>query len=80
MLNGSNKGKKFVKMIEDMVAKKCTIHSVSASLLSETIYLLRKNQPNKCPEWVEGIGDCKLDSCEFCRTEECIDALESNVR
>lgn len=29
MLNGSSKGKKFVKMIEDIFAKKCTTHSVS---------------------------------------------------
>lgn len=30
MLNGSSKAKKFVKMIEDIVAKKRTIHSVSS--------------------------------------------------
>ena len=51
----------------------------SASLLVETIFLLRKNQPNKCPEWIKDIGDCKQSTCEFCRIEKCIDALENNA-
>ena len=44
MLNGSSKGKKFVKMIENMVAKKCTIHSVSNRLIPKGWYVHEAGQ------------------------------------
>ena len=48
--------------------------------LKETIYLLRKNQPNNCSKWEEDIGDCKNTNCEFCRIENHIDELERNFK
>ena len=47
--------------------------------LQEVIYLLAKTQLDSCPRWVEGIGDCKLDKCEFCRVQKCIDYFESEL-
>lgn len=51
--------------------------NISVSIQSEIIFLLRKNQPNNCNNWIEGIGDCMKDGCEFCRIEKCINAIES---
>ena len=47
---------------------------------NETIFSLRKSQPNSCYEWKEGIGDCGNLECPFCRIEKCINALECNDR
>jgi hypothetical protein len=52
--------------------------NVRRSLLDEAIYLLRISQPENCSKWVEGIGDCGKESCNFCRIEKCITELESN--
>ena len=60
--------------------QQCAIHDVSESLLREAIYLLTVKQPDNCPNWIEGVGDCKQTECEFCRIQRCIDELESNVR
>jgi hypothetical protein len=60
--------------------KNCSIPDVSESLLRETIYLLSIKQPDSCPNWIEGVGDCNKPECEFCRIQRCIDELESNVR
>jgi hypothetical protein len=53
---------------------------VMLSLLRETIYLLSIKQPDNCPNWIEGEGDCNKPECEFCRIKICIDELECNVR
>ncbi len=71
MLNGSSKGKKFVKIIENMVAKKCTIHSVSNRFSDPKFIdnvclsyrhdfgLLNEDEQNKvrfeCKEWMRAI-------------------------
>lgn len=71
MLNGSSKGKEFVKMIENMVAKKCTIHSVSNRFFDPKFIdnvcisyrhdfgLLNKEEQDKlrfeCKEWMRAI-------------------------
>lgn len=53
--------------------------AVSESLLREAMFLLSVKQPESCPRWVHGKGDCGLEGCEFCRFQACIEALESNV-
>lgn len=47
------------------------------TLINETIFLLRKNQPDQCENHIYLVGDCKSDDCEFCRIEKCIDNLEN---
>lgn len=46
------------------------------SLLREAIFLLTLKQPDRCPHWTYGIGDCMNSYCEFCRIQRCIDDLE----
>ena len=65
---------------EAKVNKILSSSMLSVSLLSETIYLLRISQPENCSKWVEGIGDCGKESCNFCRIEKCITELEGNDR
>lgn len=70
----------FANDLKKMIIKLFSIHSVSdsvsVSLISETIYLLRKNQLENCPNWKVYEGDCHKSNCEFCRIEKCIDSLE----
>jgi hypothetical protein len=71
MLNGSVKGNKFVKMIENMIVKKCTINSVSNRFYDHKFIdnvcvsyrhdfgLLDKQEQDKlrfeCKEWMRAI-------------------------
>lgn len=34
-------------------------------------------QPEKCPEWIEGVGDCKKPDCTFCKIEAEIEGNEA---
>ena len=34
-------------------------------------------QPENCPEWVEGVGDCKKPDCVFCKIEAEIEDNEA---
>jgi len=74
--------KNFIKRITDRILRKPLLVKpvVSESLLREAIYLLTIKQPENCPNWIEGVGDCNKPECEFCRIQRCIDELESNVR
>jgi hypothetical protein len=46
--------------------------------MNKEIFLLRKNQPDNCPQWIEGIGDCHKKECNFCEIEKKIEKLENN--
>ena len=74
--------KNFIKRTIDRIRRKPLLVKpvVSESLLREAIYLLTIKQPENCPNWIEGVGDCNKPECEFCRIQRCIDELESNVR
>ena len=74
--------KNFIKRITDRILRKPLLVKpvVSESLLREAIYLLTIKQPENCPNWIEGVGDCNKPECGFCRIQRCIDELESNVR
>ena len=74
--------KNFIKRITDRILRKPLLVKPvgSESLLREAIYLLTIKQPENCPNWIEGVGDCNKPECEFCRIQRCIDELESNVR
>jgi len=47
------------------------------SLLREAIFLLTLKQPDNCPNWKCGVGDCNSPDCEFCRIQRCINELEA---
>ena len=74
--------KNFIKRITDRILRKPLLVKpvVSESLIREAIYLITIKQPENCPNWIEGVGDCNKPECEFCRIQRCIDELESNVR
>jgi len=42
------------KSLNEPLNPQLNIGAVSGSLLNETIFLLRKSQPNSCYEWKEG--------------------------
>lgn len=46
-------------------------------VINEAYYLLSVAQPDKCPDWLEGIGDCGKLSCLHCRYQKCIDDVEN---
>lgn len=73
--------KNFIKLTIDRIRRKPSLVKpvVSESLLREAIYLLSIKQPDNCPNWIKGVGDCNKPECEFCRIQRCIDELESNV-
>lgn len=52
---------------------------VDESLLCEVIYLLSVKQPNNCPNWIDGFGDCGEPECTFCRIQKCINDLEKII-
>ena len=35
------------------------------------------NYSDNCSDWIEGVGDCGKNSCNFCRIEKCINNLEN---
>jgi hypothetical protein len=60
----------------DPLSQEITDEMIEKTLINEAIYLLFKKQPDSCPNWIEGIGDCNKPECEFCRIQRCIDELE----
>mgnify|MGYP003436414228 CR=1 FL=1 len=43
----------------------------------ELVFEKRKKQPDSCPKWKDGIGDCESVYCAFCEIEAEIKQLES---
>ena len=48
--------------------------------LGETLtrcrYLLNILEPDECPGWIEGVGDCGKPDCIFCQIESCLQAID----
>ena len=52
---------------KDAAEQICSLFNVRLSFL----------QPDSCPDWVEGLGDCNLRDCTFCQIKKEIDANEA---
>jgi hypothetical protein len=68
------------KQIQNILDRNFT-RGDNANALKELLVLYNVRlsffQPENCPEWIEGKGDCKKPDCTFCKIETEIEGNEA---
>jgi hypothetical protein len=66
-----------LKILENTNANHVDAETAQVQVLDLFNVRLSFLQPENCPEWAEGVGDCKKPDCTFCKIETEIEGNEA---